>query len=247
MAGQDAARILVFSAHAADFCARCGGTIARHAQLGAAVRVVVLTYGERSESGGLYAESARPSLDEAKAIRRQEAAHAADVLGAEIGFLDWGDISFEFSLDRAKQLAETIRAFRPDAVLTHYGPEPMTVDHETTWRLVLRAVQVAGAAGLESAYEPLWRPVVFLFEPTNPLTELGGFRPDLYVDISDVWPIKLEALQSYRRAQNVLLEAYTDVARHRARQARHLSSRPDIVYAEAFQRVFPWVSDRLPL
>jgi len=52
-------RLLVFSAHSADFCSRAGGTIAKYAASGAQVRVVCLTYGERSESGGLYAGGAK--------------------------------------------------------------------------------------------------------------------------------------------------------------------------------------------
>jgi len=44
-------KILVFSAHAADFCTRAGGTIAKHVQNGDTVYVIALSDGERSESG----------------------------------------------------------------------------------------------------------------------------------------------------------------------------------------------------
>ena len=43
----NAPRVLVFSAHAADFCSRAGGTLAKYARRGSAVRVVDLTFGER--------------------------------------------------------------------------------------------------------------------------------------------------------------------------------------------------------
>ena len=244
---KNASRILVFSAHAADFCSRSGGTIARHVRLRAAVRVVALTLGERSESGGLYANGARPPLEEVKAIRREEGTVAAEILGAEIDFLDWGDISFDYSLERARRLADEIRAFRPDVILTHHGPDPVSVDHDTTWRLVLRAAQVAGVPGLESDLPPAQRPQVFLFEATIPLTEVEGFEPSFYIDITDVWEVKLRALESFHRAQHFLVPWYTEVAERRAFQARRLSGRSDIEYAEAFERVLPWVGDRLPL
>ena len=80
-------RILVFSAHCADFCSRAGGTIAKHARDGDEVRVVALTFGERSESGGLYADGARPTLADVKAVRREEAERASAVLGAGIEVL----------------------------------------------------------------------------------------------------------------------------------------------------------------
>ena len=240
-------RILVFSAHVADFCSRSGRLIAKSVRDGAEVKVVALTYGERSESGGLYIEGAKPSLDEVKGIRCNEATRAARILGAEITFHDWGDLRFGYSPRRVKRLAEDIRAFRPDAVLTHHGPDPRSLDHDTTWRLVTRAAQVAGAPGLESDYGPTRRPPLFLFEATIPLTELEGFNPDSYVDITDVWPLKLEALKAFGRAQASLEPWYTDVAKRRGFQARGLSGRSEITYAEAFERTSPWVGRHLPL
>jgi 4-oxalomesaconate hydratase len=240
-------KVLVFSAHAADFCSRSGGTIAKLARNGDSVRVVALTFGERSESGGLYADGAKPSFEEVRGIRLEEATRAAEILGAEIRFLGWDDLSFEYSPQRVKTLAEEIRAFRPGALLTHHGPDPVSVDHDITWRLVMRAAQVAAAVGLESDLEPTRRPPTFLFEATIPLTELEGFNPSVYIDITDVWETKMEALQVFHRAQAFLAAWYPEVARRRAFQAQRLSGRRDIEYAEAFERTSPWVGARLPL
>jgi 4-oxalomesaconate hydratase len=239
-------RILVFSAHAADFCSRSGGTLHKHAQAGDAVRVVALTYGERSESGGLYADGAKPPLDEVRQIRHEETIEAAEILGVEVDFLDWADLSFEYSPQRAKTLAHEIRTFRPDVLLTHHGPDPISMDHDTTWRLVVRAAQLAAAQGLESDLAPVPRPQTYLFEATVPLTEAEGFVPELYVDVSDVWPVKVAAMEAFQRAQAFLVPWYTDVAERRAFQARQISNRTDIQYAEAFERVLPWVGDFLP-
>ena len=240
-------RILVFSAHSADYCARAGGTIVKHIRAGAEVRVVALSYGERSESAGLYANGAKPSLEEVKAIRHADASRAAEVLGAEIRFLDWGDYSFDFSQNRAKLLAEEIRSYRPSAILTQHGPDPISPDHEVTWRLVQRAAIMAQAHGLESDYPRAEPAPIFLFEATNPLVELEGFCPDFYVDITDVWEVKLKAVQEYAVAQAFLIPRYTDVAKRRALQARFLTGCDDVLYAEAFARTTPWVGDCLPL
>jgi 4-oxalomesaconate hydratase len=208
---------------------------------------VALSFGERSESGGLYGEEETLSLEEIRHIRRQEATEAAEILGAEIRFLDWGDLSFEYSSERAKQLAVHIRDFQPDAVLTHHGPDPRSVDHNTTYNLVTRATQMAGAPGLEVGPAPHRRPEVFLCEATIPMTELEGFSPDFYVDVTDVWETKREALSAFHRAQGFLLPWYTDVAKRRGFQAQRLAGRSDIEYAEAFERTSPWVGKRLPL
>jgi len=240
-------RILVFSAHCADFCSRAGGTIAKHARNGDEVRVVALTFGERSESGGLYADGTRPTLADVKAVRREEAERAAAILGAGITFLGWEDLRFDYSQERVISLAEEIRAFRPDVILTHHGPDPCSVDHDTCSRLVMRASQIAGAAGLESAHSPARGAPVFFFEATIPLTELEGFNPDFYVNITDVWESKLAALRAFERGQGFLASWYTDQAKLRAFQARRLTGRSDILYAEAFERTSPWVGERLPL
>lgn len=239
--------ILVFSAHAADFCSRAGGTIAKYTRAGEQVRVVALSYGERSESSGLYAEDAAPTLSEIRQIRHEEASAAASILGAEIHFLDWGDLTFEYSMERVWTLAEEIRAFRPSAILTHHGPDPQSVDHDTTWRLVMRAAQIARAQGVETELAPVRAVPIFLFEATIPLTELEGFHPNVYVDVTDVWATKKEALDAYSRAQGFLAAWYSDQARHRAFQAQRLSGRREIEYAEAFTRTTPWVGNALLL
>jgi len=240
-------KMLVFSAHSADFCSRSGGTIIKHVRKGDEVRIVSLSFGERSESGTLYTEGSTPSLEEVRAVRREEASRAASILHADIRFLDWGDLCLNYSAERAKKLAEQIRAFRPNAVLTHHGPDPVSVDHDMTWRLVTRATQMTRAPGLESDYTPVGPTPLFLFEATVPLTDLEGFNPDFYVDITDVWEVKLEALKAFHRGQDFLPRYYTHMARHRGFQARALSGRSEIEYAEAFERTRPWVGGHLPL
>jgi 4-oxalomesaconate hydratase len=239
--------ILVVSAHSADFCSRAGGTMAKHVQKGDQVKVLSLSYGERSESGGLYVGGAKPSLEEVKAIRHEEATQAAKILGAEIAFLDWGDFCFEYSSQRAKVIAQEVRAFRPDVVLTHHGPDPVSVDHDSTYWIVKRGVGMAGAPGLESDYPPKGRTKLYLFEATVPLTELEGFNPDFYVDITPVWETKLAALRCFERAQAALLQMYTAQGELRGFQASGLSGRKGIRYAEAFECTRPWVEDCLPI
>jgi len=48
--------VLVFSAHAADFVWRAGGTIALYASRGHRVRILCLSHGERGESQGAWKE-----------------------------------------------------------------------------------------------------------------------------------------------------------------------------------------------
>src|SRR6266542_4247238 len=67
-AGGKHRRILVFSAHAANFCSRSGGTIALYASADVQVHVVALTFGERGESEDYWRKGGPRSLAEVKKV-----------------------------------------------------------------------------------------------------------------------------------------------------------------------------------
>jgi 4-oxalomesaconate hydratase len=228
------ADMLVFSAHAADFCSRAGGMIALSVRAGVTVHVVDLTYGERGESEDYWARTSEGSEDAAKIVRAAEARDAAGVLGATIEFLDYSD--YPLSIDRARleQLASILRQHLPKAVVTHWNREPYNVDHEITANAVSQAMTIAGVSGFESSTSTLWRPAHFAFEPTLPRTDDTGFRPNEYVVIDDVFDVKMEAL-SRLRSQSRLGAMYTQWAEYRGAQARQWSGTP-VRYAEAFVR-----------
>jgi len=237
-------RVLAFSAHAADFCSRSGGTLAKYARRGSAVRVVALTFGERGESGELWQAHPELSVEEVKTIRRQEAEAAAQALGAEIRFLDWDDYPLFIDKGRLLQLVDQVREARPDLVLTHWPYDPFNQDHQVTAEAVIRACSCAGAAGLKLAHPPARYPALFFFEPTVPLTEAERFDPDTYIDVTETFAQKMQALAEFR-AQPQLSGWYTRYGEQRAMQARTLSGRAGIQYAEAFKRYRPRVADWL--
>src|SRR5215510_3480460 len=83
-------RLLVVSAHAADFVWRAGGAIALYASRGARVRVLCLSSGERGESQGLWKKEGM-TLERVKQIRHEEATKAAETPGADNRCIDAGD------------------------------------------------------------------------------------------------------------------------------------------------------------
>ncbi|WP_231913973.1 PIG-L deacetylase family protein [Rhodococcus sp. LB1] len=80
MTSRSSKSIVVLSAHSGDFVWR-GGAISLAAEAGADVRVVCLSFGERGESQGLWADPNMP-LETVKIARQKEAAAAAEILGA---------------------------------------------------------------------------------------------------------------------------------------------------------------------
>jgi len=236
--GQDGP-VLVISAHAGDFVWRAGGAMALAAARGAPVTVVCLTFGERGESARAWREGKQ--LDEIKAIRRDEAASAASVLGASIEFLDAGDYPLRESAELVDQIVRCYRRISPAVVLTHPLADPYNPDHAAAARMTLQARVLAQAAGYEAPGEPLGAPPVF--EPHQP--EQCDFKPQVLLDITQVFAVKRRAMEALV-AQQHMWEYYTDLARRRGVQLRR-NAGPNLgvahdTMAEAYMRVYPQVT-----
>jgi len=236
--------VLVISAHAADFCSRSGGTLHKYVKRGSGVHVIDLSFGERGESGEYWAGARGGSVSEAKAVRKSEAEAAAHVLGVSIAFMDWNDYPLVFDRDRITELAKTIRRIAPDILLTHWSRDPFNADHQETSWAVVRACSCASAPGVDPEQPPTVLPEIFLFESSVPQTEFNAFRPDTYVDISDVFEVKMAALRKLE-SQPFLVDYYTRYAEYRGFQASKWF-KTDVRHAEGFSRYTPWIGDELP-
>ena len=233
--------LIVVSAHAADFVWRAGGAIALYASRGHRVRVLCLSYGERGESQGLWKKEGM-TLDRVKQIRHEEASKAAEILGAEIRFFDAGDYPLKATDQLIDELVQEFRSVQPNTVLTHTPVDPYNGDHTETSRLTMNARVYAQAMGYPSEHKHLGAPPVFYFEPHQ--TEMCEFKPDVILDITPVFETKVKAMHCMD-AQVHLWNYYTDVAKRRGTQGGRNSGNPAIVYAEAFQRVYPLVTNEL--
>src|SRR5262249_53418667 len=142
-------RLLVVGAHSADFVWRAGGAIAVTTAAGGAARVVALSYGERGESGELWKEPDQ-TVERVKELRHEEAERAAAALGAELQALDLGDYPLELDRDALERIADAIREFAPDVLLTHTERDPFNPDHGVAGAAVARARSLAAGAGVPS-------------------------------------------------------------------------------------------------
>ena len=228
---------LVVSAHSADFVWRAGGAIALYASRGWKVKIVCLSYGERGESAKLWREKGT-TLEQVKAVRRREAQAAADLLGGEVEFFDLGDYPMRVSDEALYRLADVYRELQPEFVLTHSLADPYNFDHPLAAHVAQEARVIAQAHGHKPGGKVLGAPPVFLFEPHQ--TEQCDWKPQVLLDITSVWEKKRKAFE-LMAAQEYLWDYYTRVALNRGAQAARNSSKKDIKYGEAYQRVFPQV------
>jgi len=230
-------KLLVIGAHSADFVWRAGGAIALTTSGGGEARVVSLSYGERGESGELWSEPGQ-TVERVKEIRHGEAERAASALGAAFECLDLGDYPLEIEREALVAIADRMREFAPDVVLTHTDRDPFNPDHAACFLAVERARALAAGAGVPSAFEIVQPPELVLFEPHQP--ELCNFVPTTFLDITPVIEQKRAAMAEMK-AQSYLVTYYDQRAEQRGNHARRSSGNKAIRYAEAFQRVTPQV------
>ena len=229
--------MLVIGAHSADFVWRSGGAIAVTTAGGGTARVIALSYGEKGESGELWKDPDQ-TIENVKQIRHGEAGRAAEHLGADFRCLDLGDYPLQIDGPALELIADQIREFAPDVLVTHTDTDPFNPDHPVAGVAVGRARSLAAGAGVTSAFATVRPPALFLFEPHQP--ELCNFTPTTFVDITGVMDAKLSAM-SEMKAQAYLQTYYQERADHRGNHARRSSGNQDIRQAEAFQRVTPQV------
>jgi 4-oxalomesaconate hydratase len=233
--------MLVIGAHSADFVWRAGGAVAVCADAGGTARVIALSYGERGESGELWKEEGQ-TIERVKEIRHGEAERAAAVLGADFRCMDLGDYPLQIDADALLAIADQIREFAPDVLITHTDTDPFNPDHPVAYRAVDRARGLAAGAGVPSGFDTIKPPALFLFEPHQP--ELCNFTPTTFVDITAVMERKLAAMAEMK-AQQYLQTYYAQRAEHRGNHARRASGDQSVRQAEAFQRVIPQVVSEL--
>ena len=234
-------RVQVIGAHSADFVWRAGGAVAKAVALGGVAEVVALSYGERGESGELWKQDGQ-TLENVKRIRHAEAEAAATHLGASFRCLDWGDYPLQIDGDRLLAVADVIRAFAPDVLITHTDTDPFNPDHPVAYAAVDRARSLAAGAGVSSACATIKPPQLFLFEPHQP--ELCNFIPNVHVDITAVWEQKIAAMGEMK-AQQYLQTYYAQRGEQRGNHARSASGNAEVRYGESFMRILPQVVDEL--
>ncbi len=229
-------RVMVFSAHAADFCSRAGGAILRFVDAGCDVQIHDLTYGEKCESPLLWNENPAITEDEVKEIRRNEIEAAAAVLGAPISCLDYEDSPLLVGPERRGEILELIRAFRPDLVLCHWKNDFLHPDHVEAANAVIWASRYCFRPGIKTDHPPCPAPEIVCYEPIAGIGPVVGYVPNLYVDVFAVWDRKVEAMRALA-TQPELPEKYGIIAAYRALEAQITANMKETTMAEAFVRL----------
>jgi len=186
-------RVLAVGAHPDDLEILCAGTLAKYARRGDHVSMAVATNGEVG--------SATLPKKEIAEIRREEAAAAAKVIGADFYWMNHPD-EFLFSTERTRlTFLDLVRQSRPDAIITH-APTDYHPDHRATGGILWDIRVMTTVPNIKTAHPPCQRiPEIFYMET------LAGidFVPQHYVDISETFALKQEMLACHK-SQSAWLE-----------------------------------------
>jgi N-acetylglucosamine malate deacetylase 1 len=173
--------VLAFGAHPDDVEISVGGLLIAEARKGRITGIVDLTRGELGTRG-------TPEL------RDEESAAAARIMGLGMRMnLGLPDGMFENNHASRLKVIEVLRRYRPDVVITN-APHDRHPDHGRAAQLVLDACFLSGLRKIQipDAPEP-WRPLI-----VYQYMQFYQHKPDLIYDITEVQPIKIEAIRAHR-------------------------------------------------
>lgn len=176
--------ILAFGAHPDDVELGCAGTLAKEIAYGKKAGIIDLTRGELGTRGSV-------------AIRNQEAADAAKILGISVREnLDMRDGFFVNDETHQLKVIQAIRKYKPEIVICN-AVNDRHIDHGKGSKLVSDSCFLSGLVKIETFYEnqkqEVWRPkLVYHYIQWN------NCIPDFVVDISGFNEKRVEAILAYK-------------------------------------------------
>lgn len=177
-------RLLYVGAHPDDADLGCGGTAIRLLREGRQVMFVSMTNGNSghmSQSGGTLARR-----------RAEEARRVGEFLGLRYLVLDNEDGELVATLENRRRLITMIREYQPTVIVTHRLND-YHADHRNTSLLVQDAAYLVAVPNICSMTPCLsYNPVILYSEDS--FQKPTRFTPDLIVDITQVFEMKMQML-----------------------------------------------------
>ena len=188
-------RILAVGAHLDDIELACGGTLAKALKDGNQVKMIVMS------KSGYKNYDGRIMRTNEKAV--QEGNAAAEVLGVkDLEILDFENKDIPYHSEVVEELERRINEFQPDIIFTHW-PFDTHQAHVGTAKSTITAARRYNT--------------IYLYEPIAPSgRSYVAFRPQTYVDISDVIELKIEALKKHETEFNKFGEDWIEGVKARA-------------------------------
>jgi N-acetylglucosamine malate deacetylase 1 len=177
--------IMVVGAHAADAEIMGGATVLKHVDAGWRAVLVHMTMGEKGHP--------ELSSEEYLTIKKEEAATAAERLGADMVMMPWADGELPVNEEVQMAVADVIRQYRPTIILTHWNGS-FHRDHNNTYHNVLLSLYFARLKTFVRDYPPHGVDQVYFAENWE---DMEGFQPKTYLDTTEVFDRYIDAIHAY--------------------------------------------------
>jgi LmbE family N-acetylglucosaminyl deacetylase len=207
--------ILAIGAHAADMELTAGPILAHQKLLGDRIVILHLTLGEAGNP-----KLARSKYAEQK---RREAEAAAKSLGAEVIIGPYFDALLPNDDAARRYVADVIRQVKPTYVITHWK-NSIHKDHSATSAIVQDALLWTELEAVKTDH-PAYRGVRGLYYADN-WEDAEGFRPYLFIDVSDAFDQWKQAIRAYEMVRGGISPfAYFDYYTSHLRELGALAGR----------------------
>jgi len=179
--------VLVVAAHSDDEVLGCAGTIARHVDNGDTVHLLFMTDGV----------GARDSGSDHVVERRLMSQMAAETLGVEsVTYCNFPDNQMDTIplIEVVQSIEKEINQLMPEIIYTHHIGD-LNVDHQLTHKAVITACRPQPDFCVKEIYA---FEVLSSTEWSAPYV-CDGFNPNMYVDITEFYEKKVQALHAYEQ------------------------------------------------
>lgn len=222
-------RLLAVSAHPDDVEFTSGGSLARWADEGWIIHLIVCT------DGGKGSQNLQDDPRALSIVRRKEQQKAAHSLGVrQVIWLGYPDGELSLANGLIEQITRHIRLFRPDRMLAWdaWKPYQLHPDHRAAGLAAIDAVLTAGNPHffpnqLTKGLQPYRLEEAYLY---------GSNQPDQVVDITDTFEQKMAAIECHRSQ----VESLRDLALQMSHCNQDYGRKYDYTYAEAFKVLRPF-------
>lgn len=218
-------KLLAIGAHPDDVEFGCAGVLINEIRLGNQVKIWVLSKGEAGSNG-------------TPEIREAETRRAAQVMGAEVEFADFGgDCHIEYTPANTIRVAREIRNFRPDILLAPQTDENQHPDHAAVGKLTRDAARLSRFGGLQDLRDLPPHAITNLYYYT---VTAERSNPDIVVDISAARDLWEQAMRCHESQAKTL--QYVEM---RLAATRHLGAQVGVENAIGLYRNDPSLLDHI--
>jgi len=245
--------VMAVSCHPADAVDLAGGTLYNHVQNGDRVVIVNMTHGAYSHAALQYDNSKSEYSSEEELykaiieVKHDEAIKAASCVGVrEVINLGYDDEPLIISREHIWGMAEMIREYKPEILITHHPNEYTHEDHSTCGWAMIKALKAAQRYYPGSKLPQHFVPAVYFFgvqsRPRHFKLAYLTLAADVLVDIENAVEAKIKAFcEIYSQKNN------ESVARDRLNSMERETGRIEgLLYAESFISFYPLKVGVLP-